>query len=117
VIDYKATARKDIVESVGDSGFHLSYKRQLEMYQWLLRRNEVCVSDTGYWLYATGKSIAEEFNKALHFDLRIIPYEGSEEWVSPILLTIKQVLETKQLPEPTAGCEMCNFLIDYSSLN
>jgi len=117
VIDYKATARKDIVEFVGDTGFHLSYKRQLEMYQWLLRRNNVQVSDTGYWLYATGRSTAEEFNKALSFDFRIISYEGSEDWISPLLITIKQALETSELPQPTADCEMCNFLIDYSSLN
>ena len=117
VIDYKATARKDIVEFVGDTGFHLSYKRQLEMYQWLLRRNDVQVSDTGYWLYATGRSTAEEFNKALRFDFRIISYEGSEDWISPLLITIKQALETSELPQPTADCEMCNFLIDYSSLN
>ena len=117
VIDYKATARKDIVESVGDTGFHLSYKRQLEMYQWLLRRNDVDASDTGYWLYATGRSTSEEFNKALNFDCRIISYEGSEDWISPMLITIKQALETEELPEPTAECEMCNFLIDYSSLS
>ena len=95
----------------------MSYKRQLEMYQWLLRRNDVDASDSAYWLYVTGRSTADEFNKALNFDCRIIPYEGSEDWISPILITIKQTLETEELPEPTADCEMCNFLIDYSSLS
>ena len=117
VIDYKATAKKEIVESVGDTGFHLAYKRQLEMYQWLLRRNEVGASDTAYWLYATGRSTANEFNKALVFDFRIIAYEGNDDWITPTLVAIKQALETEELPEPTADCEMCNFLIDYSSLS
>lgn len=116
VIDYKATAKKDVVESVGDTGFHKSYKRQLEMYQWLLRRNDVDASNSAYWLYVTGRSTAEEFNKTLIFDCRIIAYNGNEDWISPTLRTIKEFLETAELPEPTIDCEMCKFLIDFVEL-
>ncbi|MCA9344916.1 PD-(D/E)XK nuclease family protein, partial [Candidatus Saccharibacteria bacterium] len=49
VVDYKATA-KDKPVSI-DSDWQISYKRQLEVYQWLLRSNGYKVSDIGYFVY------------------------------------------------------------------
>src|SRR5688572_9738728 len=44
VVDYKATA-KDREVSI-DAEWQQSYKRQVEVYQWLLRQNGLNVSDT-----------------------------------------------------------------------
>src|SRR6266850_408787 len=49
VVDYKATSKKTEVSI--DSDWQISYKRQLEVYQWLLRQNGFQVSDTGYFVY------------------------------------------------------------------
>jgi hypothetical protein len=32
--------------------WHDGHKRQIEIYQWLLRQNGFTVSDTGCWVYA-----------------------------------------------------------------
>ena len=45
VVDYKATSKDKEVNI--DSDWQMSYKRQLEVYQWLLRQNDLTVSDTG----------------------------------------------------------------------
>ena len=36
-------------------------KRQMEIYQWLLRKNGFKVSDTGYFVYANGITDARSF--------------------------------------------------------
>ncbi len=44
VIDYKATSKDGKIESL-DEDWHRGYKRQLEIYQWLLRQNGFKVSN------------------------------------------------------------------------
>ena len=50
VVDYKATAKSSEVNI--DSEWQISYKRQMEVYQWLLRRNGFKVNPIGYFVYA-----------------------------------------------------------------
>jgi CRISPR/Cas system-associated exonuclease Cas4 (RecB family) len=76
VVDYKATA-KDREVSI-DSGWQVSYKRQMEVYQWLLRQNGLTVSDTGYFVYANGRLDLDAFNDRVEFRTKVIPYKGNE---------------------------------------
>ena len=46
VVDYKATSKKTEITLDGDLG--AQYKRQMEVYQWLLRMNGFNVSKTAY---------------------------------------------------------------------
>jgi len=39
-----------------DAEWQDGYKRQMEIYQWLLRQNGLKVSDTGYFVYCNGKT-------------------------------------------------------------
>lgn len=91
VVDYKATA-KDREVSI-DSDWQISYKRQLEVYQWLLRQNGFTVSDTGYFVYTNGRLDLDGFYNKVEFKTKIIPYTGSAEWIEPTLLEMKQVME------------------------
>jgi hypothetical protein len=45
----------------------MSYKRQLEVYQWLLRQNGLDVSDTGYFVYTNARIDLDGFNDRLEF--------------------------------------------------
>jgi len=38
VVDYKATSKKEAITELNE-GWHIGYKRQMEIYQWLLRHN------------------------------------------------------------------------------
>lgn len=117
VVDYKATARAEPVEALTDAEYHNSYRRQIEVYQWLLRKNGIEVSSIGYWLYVTGRSKAATFDKTLHFDCRIISYDANDDWVSPTIVSIKNALEDPKLPNINPNCDMCLFLIDYQEIS
>lgn len=60
VVDYKATAKPKEVNL--DADWQVTYKRQMEVYQWLLRANGFEVSDTGYFVYANGRTDLDGFN-------------------------------------------------------
>ncbi len=108
VVDYKATAKEEAVTELNDT-WHDGYKRQMEVYQWLLRQNGLKVSDTGYFVYCTGRPDAEAFDGKLEFDVHLIPYTGSDAWVEGVIEQIHGVLESKEVPESDKDCDYCRY--------
>ncbi|HMH31339.1 MAG TPA: PD-(D/E)XK nuclease family protein, partial [Methylomirabilota bacterium] len=112
VVDYKATSKAS--EITIDSDWQISYKRQMEVYQWLLRQNGFKVSDTGYFVYANGRVDLDGFNDRVEFITKVIPYTGSDAWVEPTLEKMKACMEDDKMPEiGTAAmggpCEHCMY--------
>ncbi len=92
-----------------DQDWHDGYKRQMEVYQWLLRRNGYKVSDTGYFVYCNGKADKESFDAKLEFDMTIIPYTGSDQWVEDKILEIHKFLNSDIIPEASVDCDFCAY--------
>ena len=112
IVDYKATSKK--VGPSSEDDLYDSYKRQMEIYQWLFRQNGFAVSPTGYFVYVNGKSDAKAFDGKLEFDVELIPYTGSDTWVEPALFDMKKMLMSDEIP-PTGisfgggPCEYCTY--------
>jgi len=112
VVDYKATAKQADVSI--DAGWQISYKRQLEVYQWLLRQNGFKVSNTGYFVYTNAKFDGVGFGDKLEFKTKLIPYTGSDAWVEPTLARMKACMEDDKMPpvgDHIMGgpCEFCTY--------
>lgn len=111
VVDYKATA-KDREVSIS-AGWQISYKRQMEVYQWLLRQNGLPVSDTGYFVYTNGRMDMDGFFNKIEFKTKLIPYKGDDSWVEPTLLKMKECMDGDMPPmgESIMGgpCEFCTY--------
>ncbi|HSX47840.1 MAG TPA: PD-(D/E)XK nuclease family protein [Patescibacteria group bacterium] len=112
VVDYKATAKNSDVTI--DSDWQISYKRQLEIYQWLLRKNSFKVNNRGYFVYANAKMDLDGFYDKIEFLTKILPYDGNDEWISETILEIKKCLESEQLPPVGqaimgGSCEYCQY--------
>lgn len=115
VVDYKATAKDKPVKELGpEGGWQDMYRRQMEIYQWLLRQNEFDVSDTGYFVYATGTQDREGFNNVVEFETHVFPHYGDSSWVEETLLAMKEVMDSNYVPPVgTAAmggsCEYCAY--------
>lgn len=110
VVDYKATSKDGKLDSLDDSGWQSQYKKQMEVYQWLLRKNGFTVSNTGYFVYVNGRKDKEAFDAKLEFDVTLIPHDGDDSWVEGTLLKIKECVEDKRVPEYTIGCDYCKYI-------
>ena len=109
VVDYKATAKnEDITELNKD--WHRGYKRQMEIYQWLLRQNDYKVSDTGYFVYCNGKSDKKAFDGKLEFDVTLIPYKGNGSWIDKTILNIHECLNSNEIPVSGSDCDYCAYI-------
>lgn len=94
VVDYKATAKAEPVKALGPEGnWQDSYRRQMEVYQWLLRANGFKVSDTGYFVYATGNPNKEGFGDKIEFETHVFPHIGKDNWVEKTLVKMKECME------------------------
>lgn len=107
VVDYKATAKQD--ELTLDADWQNTWKRQIEVYQWLLRQNGFNVSDRGYFVYTNADKSKEAFNDELEFETKILPYDGSDDWVSETLEEIREILMTDVVPKRSEECDHCQY--------
>ena len=115
VVDYKATAKDKPVIKLGPSGtWQDMYRRQMEIYQWLLKQNGFDVSDTGYFVYATGTTDRDGFNDKVDFETHVFPHTGSSDWVEQTLIDMKACMDSDTMPAVgTAAmggeCEHCAY--------
>lgn len=107
VVDYKATSKEE--DPNLDGIWQQGYKRQMEVYQWLLRKNGFTVSNTGYFVYVNGKKDRAAFDARLEFDVLLIPYVGDDSWIPAILADAKKTLMTDALPPSGERCEYCPY--------
>lgn len=111
VVDYKATSKNKEVSI--DSDWQISYKRQLEVYQWLLRQNGFIVSDTGYFVYTNARMDVDGFDNKLEFKTKLIPYTGNDGWIEPTLEKMKACIEGEMPLVGTAAmggeCDFCLY--------
>lgn len=106
VVDYKATSKST---GVGiDAEWQGGYRRQMEFYQWLLRRMGFSVSPRGYFVYANGRTDRRAFDNKLDFDLTLHPYDGDDAWVEGALRDMHRTLHGP-LPPRSEFCEYCEY--------
>jgi hypothetical protein len=112
IVDYKATSKKEGPKTEDD--LYPSYKKQMEVYQWLFRQNDFKVSPTGFFVYANGKSDLKAFDAKLEFDIELIPYTGNANWVDDVLVEMRETLTSDEIPEVGIAfgggpCDFCTY--------
>jgi len=112
IVDYKSTSTAQ--EITLDGKWKKVYKRQMEIYQWLARHNDVLknykISNIGYFVYCNGRKDNEAFNNVLEFNIMIIPYESDDSWVEPSVKKAYQCLTSDNIPEANPDCEHCSYV-------
>ncbi len=107
IVDYKATSTNKEI-SLEDE-YKQSFKKQIEIYQWIFRRLGFKVSDIGYFVYANAGKNRPKFDARLEFELQIISYRGDDSWVEPTLFELKECLASPTLPPAGENCEYCAY--------
>lgn len=108
VVDYKSTSKDEAITL--DDKWKEGYKRQLEIYQWLLRQKGFNVSDKGFFVFANGKKDRKAFDGKLEFDVTLLDYVGDTSWIEDTVFRIKEVLDSIKIPQSNPDCEYCNYV-------
>ncbi len=115
VVEYKATATDQPISL--DTQYRQAYKRQIEIYQWLLRKQKLNISDTGYFVYCNGDKSKKSFDARLEFRIQILIYQGNDHWVEEALVKSHQCLLQEIPPDYTKNCPYCRYLRSVMSLS
>ena len=106
VADYKATAK---AEHVTAASLHPAYRRQADVYQFLVAQQGLEVSDRAWFVYANGLKTADGFHDTLHFDTRLVPYDGDRSWVLEAFRAAVSLVVAGQRPDPGPECAWCSY--------
>jgi len=108
VVDYKSTSKGEEITAL-DKDWHEGYKRQMEVYQWLLRQNGYQVSNTGHFVYCNGITDKEAFDAKLEFGITLIDYDGDDRWVEKTVKEMKACLDSDKIPAAGPDCDYCAY--------
>ena len=108
VVEYKSTATDQPISL--DTQYRQAYKRQMEIYQWLLRKQRLNISDTGYFVYCNGDKSKKSFDARLEFKIQIMVYQGNDDWVEKALVDSHACLMQEKPPDYTQNCPYCRYL-------
>ena len=107
VVDYKATSKRQ--EITLDTKWGAGYKRQLEIYQWILKQNGEPVSSTAYILYCNNILDRDDFDNRLDFEVSMFKHDGDTTWVEPKIIEAHKCLMAETIPEAAEDCEYCAY--------
>ena len=116
IVDYKSTSQKSPGRTVTlDDPYKAAYKRQMDLYVWVMRRMGFAVSDTGYFLYVDGDRFTDrDFLNAdealMVFKTTLISYVVDTSWVETTLDKIKATLDSRSRPKHSDECQYGKFL-------
>ena len=111
IVDYKSTASAKNDEGTAlkeitlQGHYKEAYKRQMDMYVWILRRKGFEVNNKGYFVYVNGDQhfedgmlIADKSKAKMMFDVQLIEYESDDSWVEEAIKSVKACLESTSCP-------------------
>ena len=116
VVDYKSTSQKTNGKQISlDDPWKAAYKRQMDLYVWIMRRKGFDVNDIGYFLYCDGDRFSEydflgEQKATMNFKMSILEYKTNTDWIEPSLIGIRNLLDSSEVPSHSDECEFGQFI-------
>jgi hypothetical protein len=121
IVDYKSTSQKSDKGPIYlDDYYKAAYKRQMDLYIWVMREKGFDIDDIGYFLYCDGDRFTEtpflQSEKAImEFKLTLIAYQSETAWIEPVLKKVSDLLRSKSCPAHSDNCEHGAFINQVAS--
>lgn len=118
VVDYKSTSQKKNNGPINlEDKWKLAYKRQMDLYTWILGKKGLNVDNIGFFLYCDGDRFCERkfLNRekaTMEFKMTLITYKTNWDWIENILHDIYKTLRKSERPPHSSNCEFGKFLKD-----
>ena len=116
IVDYKSQAQNgeiNIYDYLKDP-FHKGYKTQMDFYAYLLTKMGYKVSSNSYFLVCNANRQKEKFNKVMHFDEYLIPYEWNIDWIEEKIDQMIAVMNSHDIPAANPCCRNCAYSEQFS---
>ena len=118
IVDYKSTSQKSDKGPINlDDPWKAAYKRQMDLYVWVLKKKGFPVDREGYFLYCDADRFEEysflnSSDATMKFKINLIKYPVNISWIDPTLEEIRETIELSIRPNHSDFCEYGKFLRD-----
>lgn len=114
VVDYKSTSKQG--NPTLDTPWAASYKRQLEMYNWMLSQYGLPMNQVAYILYVNGSKHSAFYNEEglglMQFTTTLHAHRCNIGWVSDAITRAVECLEGVELPNSNEACDNCRYFTE-----
>ncbi len=107
-VDYKATSSALVPTLEMRDG----YRRQLDVYAWLLQRNGFQLAREGYIVFANADRERPGLDRALQFTLSVAMHILDLSWIEDALMGVRECLEGSVPPPSSRDCVWCRYRND-----
>lgn len=116
VVDYKSTYSNYEISSL-DKPWHSTYKRQLEFYSWVLRKNGLKVSESAFILYINADPLSSSIKKGVQVKATLIEHKCDLSWVEKEIQNAHNILTGKVSPISSSNCAYCHYAEEKKKLH
>lgn len=113
VVDYKSTSKQGTPTL--DGAFGAGYRRQVEIYQWLLRAAGFAVSPVAWFLYVNGIKDGGFYSAGqgrMTFSTTLLAYHGDASWVDDCITSAVACYRADEVPARGADCDTCRYVAE-----
>ena len=88
----------------------------MDIYAYILKNMGFSVSKDSYFMVCNGIKERDSFDKNINFEVILIKYEVSTEWIGQKVLEMKKTLDSDIIPVKTESCQNCAYIETASHL-
>ena len=115
IVDYKSTStQKRILQQSDVFNNGEIYKRQLEIYKWILENKKLKMSSIGYLHYFNASTIRKDLDFSLEFEQTLVPIELDTSWIDSIIDEMLLVIKNNTCPPMNDKCDRCIYMTNYN---
>ena len=116
IVDYKSTSQKKNNGPITlDDRWKETYKRQMDLYVWVMQKKGLDVDEIGFFLYCDGNRFTDQSflnakNAIMEFKMTLIEYKTNKAWIEETLNSINKCLRLNSRPKHSGDCEYGSFI-------
>ena len=116
IVDYKSTSQKKDNGPINlNDKWKEAYKRQMDLYVWVMQKKGFDVDELGFFLYCDGNRFTDQIflndkNAIMEFKMTLIEYKTDLSWIEKTLNNIYGCLRLNERPKHSESCEYGIFI-------
>lgn len=115
VVEYKTIVNPVISSDFSNVSYLHEYKKQIEFYAWIFKKNNYTVCSTGYLLLCNAITNRDSFDWKLEFEPYLLAHEIDDSWVQKTIYNALESLQEEGQPIAGVNCKTCKYFDELTA--
>lgn len=115
IVEYKTIATPILYSDFSNISYLPEYKKQVEFYAWIFKKNNYAVCSTSYLLFCNALVNKESLNWNLEFEPYLLAHKIDDSWVQRTIYDALKCLQEGVQPVAGANCKTCKYFNELTT--